>query len=115
MGMFDQLYYNDHEYQTKDTPDQALSNYKIEHDQDDGHQYLWLQEYDVEWIKDENHIFGGYEEQSNHRWVKCDDFTGDIVFYREVDKTYTKWHQYTASFINGKMTEITKWEGSDYE
>jgi hypothetical protein len=43
MGMFDQLYYKGVEYQTKDTPNQLLTNYKIEADQDSGHEYLWEQ------------------------------------------------------------------------
>jgi hypothetical protein len=115
MGMFDQLYYKDVEYQTKDTPNQALSNYKIEVDQDSGHEFLWLEHYDVEWVKDEGHIFGMYENQSNHHWVRCDDFDGNIVFYRNVDKTYKKWNQYSALFMNGRMIKLTKWEGEDYE
>ena len=114
MGMFDQLFYKDEEYQTKDTPDQALSNYKIETDEQ-CNDYLWVEEYDVELIKDEDHIFGCYMEHSNHHWVRCDDFTGNILFYRNVDKTYKKWNQYNAMFIKGKMVFIYKWEGDDYE
>ena len=113
--MFDQLYYKDVEYQTKDTPDQALSNYKIEADQDSGHEYLWLEHYDSEWIGDEDHIFGMYEQQSNHHWVRCDDFDGSIVFYRNVDKTYKKWNQYSALFMDGRVIKLTKWEGENYE
>lgn len=115
MGMFDQLFYKDVEYQTKDTPDQALSNYKIEADSVSGHEYLWLEHYDVEWIKDEGHIFGMYEQQSNHRWVRCDDFDGNIVFYRNVDRTYSKWNQYSALFMDGRMIKLTKCEGDEYE
>ena len=115
MGMFDQLYYKDVEYQTKDTPDQALSNYMIEVDKESGHEYLWLEKYDSEWIKDEGHIFGAYIQESNHQWVRCDDFDGNIVFYRNVDKTYKKWNQYSALFMNGKVIKLTKWEGENYE
>ena len=114
MGMFDYINYKDQEYQSKDTPDQALSYYKIEADEN-GHEYLWLQHYDSEWITDEGHLFGAYEKQSNHHWVRCDDFTGNIVFYRNVDKTYKKWNQYNAFFIKGKLDYIYKWEGEDYE
>jgi hypothetical protein len=110
MGMFDYINYKEQEYQTKDTPKQYCEYYSIEADQESGHVYLWVEEYDAEWIESEEYFLGAYIKQSNHRWVRCDDFTGDIVFYREVDKTYKKWHQYTATFINGKMTEITKWE-----
>lgn len=115
MGMFDQLYYKDVEYQTKDTPNQLLSNYKIEVDQSDGHEYLWVEEYDSEWIMDESYLLGSYEKQSNHRWVKCDKFDGNIVFYRNVDSTYKKWNQYTALFMDGRVIKFTKHEGPDYE
>jgi hypothetical protein len=115
MGMFDYLYYEGKEYQTKDTPNQGLDKYKLEHDQVSGHLFLWVQEYDSEWVEDEGHIFGMYEKQSNHHWVRCDDFDGNICFYRNVDKTYKKWNQYSALFMNGKVIKLTKWEGADYE
>ena len=115
MGMFDTIKYKGEEYQSKDTPKQFCDQYKIEADQDSGHEYLWTEEYDAEWIQDDKHILGSYLKTSNHHWVCCDDFTGDIVFYRNVDRTYKKWNQYSASFVNGQMTKITKWEGSDYE
>jgi hypothetical protein len=46
--MFDHIQYNGNEYQTKDTPTQMCEHYKIETDQDDGHTYLWFEEYDSE-------------------------------------------------------------------
>ena len=115
MGMFDQLYYRDIEYQTKDTPDQALSNYKIDFDQESGREYLWLEHYDAEWIEDATQIFGAYMKHSNHHWVRCDDFDGSIVFYRNVDSTYKKWNQNSALFMNGMLIKLTKCEGDEYE
>jgi hypothetical protein len=115
MGMFDYINYKGQEYQTKDTPKQFCDKYKIEADQDSGHEYLWEQRCDSEWIEDEGHIFGAYIQESNHHWVRCDDFSGNIVFYRNVDKTYKKWNQYNAIFENGLLCEITKWEGEEYE
>jgi hypothetical protein len=114
MGMFDYINYKGEEYQTKDTPKQLCDKYKIETDEN-GDEYLWTEEYDAEWIVDENYFLGAYIKNSNERWERCDDFTGNIVFYRNVDKTYKKWNQYNAIFVKGKMIEITKWEGSEYE
>ena len=47
MGMFDNIQYQDQEYQTKDTPRQLLDNYKI-----DELGQLWVEEYDSEWVED---------------------------------------------------------------
>jgi len=107
MGMFDYIYYNDIQYQSKDTPDQALHEYKIEIDQNDGHAYLWLEEYDAHWVETTDHFLGGYLYQDNERWVLCDDFTGSINFYRSMNKEYSEWEEYTASFVNGQMANIT--------
>ena len=112
--MFDQLYYKDVEYQTKDTPNQSLDNYKIETDAQ-GNDYLWVEKYDVEWVDSEDGFFGGHIKHLNKHWVRCDDFDGNIVFYRNVDNTYKKWNQYSALFMNGKVIKFTKWEGNDYE
>ena len=77
MGMFDHIHYKGKEYQTKDTPLQTLDNYKIEQDQTSGHWYLWHEEYDAEWVAEEG-LFGGCIKQSNHRWLHCADFDGEI-------------------------------------
>jgi hypothetical protein len=114
MGMFDYIYYKGEEYQTKDTPKQFCDKYKIEADQDSGHECLWTELFDSEWVTDENHLLGAYMKTWNHHWVK-DEYTGNIVFYRNVDKTYKKWNQYNAIFENGLLREITKWEGEEYE
>jgi hypothetical protein len=104
MGMFDNIRYKGRDYQTKDTPAQMLDNYKIEQDQDSGHWYLWHEEYDAKWVDDES-LFGGSIEQSNHRWQHCDDFDGNIRFYwyRSEDDQ----EEYRALFMNGQMLKIT--------
>lgn len=104
MGMFDNLEYQGTQYQTKDTPLQTLDNYKIEQDPDSGDWRLWHEEYDAEWIQVPGQLFGGTLQQSNHRWVCCDDFDGLIRFYwyrSEEDQ-----EEYQALFMDGKMLKI---------
>ena len=113
MGMFDHLYYEGHEYQTKDTPNQSLDNYKIEHDQCSGHIFLWREDYDAEWVEGEG-LFGGSLRQFNQRWVHCWDFDGNIRFYRE-DKDNGGWEkdawiEYSALFMDGKLLRIKRVE-----
>ena len=100
MGMFDYITYKDERYQTRDTPNQSLENYTIREDDT-----LWVEEYDSEWIDDEG-LFGGSIKQSNHRWAPCSDFDGNIRFYRNLDKEYKHWLEYTALFMDGKMLKI---------
>ena len=121
MGMFDWLKYQEEEYQTKDTPAQSLDNYKIEQDQTSGHWHLWHEDYDAEWKEDADRFSGGYIKHFNQRWVCCDEFDGEIRFYRE-DKNNggyynNRWIEYKALFMNGQMLKIkevfdeplTKW------
>lgn len=111
MGMFDQVYYEGKEYQSKDTPAQALDNYKIEHDQCSGHIYLWHQEYDMKWVESGGFL-GQSIETSNHRWVCCHEFDGNIRFYRAAldDKRKSwkqnAWIEYSALFMDGKLLRI---------
>ena len=111
MGLFDHLYYEGHEYQSKDTPAQALDNYKIERDQDSGHIYLWHEEYDAEWVDGEG-LFGGSIKTSNHRWVCCHEFDGNIRFYRAALKDKHEswkqdaWIEYSALFMDGKLLRV---------
>lgn len=108
MGMFDYLNYQGHEYQTKDTPKQCLDRYKLEQDQTSGHWYLWLEEYDYEWIKEPDHLLQGYLHQYNHRWVKCKDVTATINFYREGERGYKNndWIVWEAAVVDGQMMSI---------
>jgi hypothetical protein len=108
MGMFDNIHYRGREYQTKDTPLQTLDNYKIAQDQYTGHWWLWHEEYDAEWVVGEG-LFGGSIKKSNHRWVHCSDFSGDIRFYY-----YTREEgreEYLATFLEGHMRKIRMLEG----
>lgn len=103
MGMFDNLEYQGRPYQTKDTPLQTLDNYKIEQSQDDGHWYLWHEEYDSEWVEGEG-LFGGSIRQSNERWVCCHDFDGLIRFYYY--RSEEDQEEYEALFMDGRMLKI---------
>jgi hypothetical protein len=111
MGMFDYIHYEGKEYQTKDTPNQWLNNYKIEHDQDSGHQYLWREEHDSKWVEDEG-LFGGSIVEFNQRWVCCHEFDGNIRFYRPaLENKHESWKQdawieYSALFMDGKLLRI---------
>ena len=112
--MFDTIRYQGDEYQTKDTPAQGLDNYKIEQNLEEGHWYLWYEEYEAEWIEEEGRFFGGYLNRSNERWVLCDSFDGLVRFYRE-DKEKggykaDAWIEYRALFMNGQMIKITRIE-----
>jgi hypothetical protein len=110
--MFDNLEYQGEQYQTKDTPSQLLDNYKIEQDLTSGHWLLWHEEYDADWVDDEDRFGGGYMKQSNHRWVPCADFDGNLRFYRHALETqqeswkHNAWIEYRALFMDGKMIKI---------
>lgn len=101
--MFDNIEYRGRQYQTKDTPRQALDLYKIEQDQDSGHWYLWYEEYDAEWVEGEG-LFGGCIRQSNQRWVRCDDFDGVVRFYWY--KSEQDQEEYESLFMDGRMLKI---------
>ena len=105
MGMFDHIRYKGRDYQTKDTPAQMLDNYKIEQDQTSGHWQLWHEEYDAEWVDCEGGFLGGELRQSNHRWVHCWDFDGNIRFYWY--RSDTDQEEYRALFMDGQMLKIT--------
>jgi hypothetical protein len=103
MGMFDNIEYRGREYQTKDTPEQSLDNYKIEQDPESGAWHLWHEEYDAEWVESEG-LFGGSIKQSNHRWICCDDFDGEIRFYYY--RSNEDQEEYRALFMDGRMLKI---------
>ena len=108
MGMFDHIRYNGHEYQTKDTPAQLLDYYDIHEDGT-----LWHNNYDCEWVEEEGHLLKGYLRQFNERKEFCANFIGEIRFYRNIDKKYTKWEEFSAYFVNGKMREIHQISGEN--
>jgi hypothetical protein len=101
MGMFDYLNFKGHDYQSKDTPNQWMANYEI---REDG--TLWVEESDGEWIKDENSLLGGYIKESNHRWVQVENYTGEIRFYRHLDKEYKVWEEFSAYFVQGQLKHL---------
>lgn len=107
MGMFDHIQYRNQEYQTKDTPNQCIDYYKIETNPNDLHSYLWLQKYDSDWVESDDHITGGYLDRTNERWELCHDFSGTLVFYRSLNKEYSDWEEYSATFANGQVIDIT--------
>ena len=108
MGMFDNIEYKGDQYQTKDTPCQSLDNYKIEQSQDDGHWYLWHEEYDSEW-DDHEGLFGGSIRQFNQRWVACEDFDGSLRFYWYISEEDQE--VYEALFMDGQMLKIKLTQG----
>lgn len=109
MGMFDNIEYRGREYQTKDTPAQLLDKYKIEQDQDSGHWFLWHEEYDAKWVEDDGSLFGSSIQQTNHRWVQCSDFDGEIRFYYY--RTDEDQEEYKALFMDGQMLKIRCTQG----
>lgn len=106
--MFDTIRYNDHEYQTKDTPAQCLEYYEIRSDE------LWYKKTKREWTEDEGSLFGGYLKEVSHEWVFCNDFDGGIYFYREnTDQggwKNDKWVEYKALFMDGRMIKCERIE-----
>ena len=107
MGMFDYLYYDGKEYQSKDTPAQLCDRYKIEREQVSGRMYLWHEAYKAEWIRNEKTISGYELKTSDHHWVHCNDFDGVINFYRQ-DRPIEAWVEYKALFMNGVALKLEK-------
>jgi hypothetical protein len=106
MGMFDYINYGGNEYQTKDTPAQALDTYEIRNNE------LWHKKVELRWNKDDDHMFGGHFEEISHEWVFCKDFDGVIRFYRE-DKENggykkNKWIDYKVLFMNGRIIKFER-------
>jgi hypothetical protein len=104
MGMFDNIEYRGRQYQTKDTPNQMLDNYKIEQDQDSGHWYLWHEKYECDWVEEADRFGGGYLKQYNHHWVCCHEFDGLVRFYYY--KSEEDQEEYQALFMDGRMLKI---------
>ena len=101
MGMFDYLNFKGHQYQSKDTPRQVMDQYEI---REDG--TLWVHSYDCEWVEDKNDWLGGRLNHFNYRWEQLEGFTGEIVFYRNLDKEYKIWEEYSAYFVKGKLMHL---------
>jgi len=96
--MFDYINYKGNQFQTKDTPAQALDNYELR-----GDGTLWYENYDAEWVEEES-IFGGHLKKNNKRWEQCKDFTGIISFYRSIGKE--DWEEFEGTFAEGKLINL---------
>lgn len=107
MGMFDYIKFGGQEYQTKDTPNQLLDYYEIRG------LFLYEEQYRSEWVDDENSLFKGFMQKFDEKWVKNETFTGEIRFYRHLDKEYKTWEEYSAYFVKGKMEKLIKFENDD--
>jgi len=104
MGMFDHLYYEGKEYQTKDTPEQALDTYEIRGNE------LWWRKTEHDWVEDKDAMFGGYLQETSHEWIFCKNFDGLIRFYREDEDNggykNNAWIEYKALFMDGKIIKF---------
>jgi len=112
MGMFDYVQFQGEQYQSKDTPNQMMDKFKIEVDQESGQEYLWVEEYDCEYIKDEERLLGGYLRQFNEHWVFMEDFDGLIKIYKQSDDK-KKWITYKFLFMNGRMIKKQYFEENE--
>lgn len=105
MGMFDYVSYNGFQYQSRTTPAQCLYEYKIQMDVETGLVSLWVEEHDS------NPLFD--YEKINPRWVLCANFTGEVRFYRSLDKSRTKWEEYSAYFLKGRLREFHRLDDNE--
>lgn len=122
---------NDLVYQTKDTPSQFMDNYEI---REDGS--LWYEYYELEdrsavglWLKknpDKTYddapkylkkggfprVFLGKLSKRNKKWVKVDNFIGEIRFYSSVkdknEPAKDKWTEWSAYFEQGKLVRLNQ-------
>lgn len=128
MGMFDEIVCDielprigktDMVFQTKDTPEQYIDQYKI-----DGEGRLWHEAYDIvdkseaaKWRAehpDEPEPDWGWEaylgsmSRNNKRMEPC-DMTGEVRFYTHIGKgSDGEWFEFSAYFIDGEMQSLTE-------
>ena len=107
MGMFDHITYEGIQYQTKDTPDQGISDYEIRGNE------LWYRNVKYEWVdNEESFLFGGHLKEISHQWEFCKDFDGAIRFYREDTANggwkNDAWIEYKTLFMDGKMIKCER-------
>ena len=103
MGMFDWVTYNGFRYQSKDTPDQMLTEYEIRSDGT-----LWVEKSDDEWVDDDSP--GGCRIiRNNVRWEPCTDFDGKVVFYYFA--TNEQEQIYESLFMDGQLLKIKQTRG----
>lgn len=110
MGMFDYLVVElvlpdgtppEKVFQTKSL-DCVMKTFVITHNGE-----LYKEEWDYEYVSDPEHLLGGYERKipSSYRREYLPNFSGHIIFYD--GKVNGKWRDYTALFVNGKLTAIS--------
>lgn len=68
---FDQVY----TFQTKCTPCQCMTTYKITEDGS-----IWVKRIKQEWVEADN-FSGGYFKETDAQWVLCEHYNGIITFY----------------------------------
>lgn len=93
-------------YQTKDTEAQFFNLYEIRKDGT-----LWHEAYDIE-DKSNPNAKGimklvGCMTKVNKKWEQVEK-TGEIKFYRTIDKNHDKWLEFSAYFVKGKLNQIHK-------
>jgi len=102
--------WSNHQYQTKDTPNQFLDQYEI---REDG--TLWVEEYDVEDQSDPNAEdfakFLGCMTRVNKRWVQLYDVKGEVRFYDCLSWSNEKpddsgWIEWSAYLVKGVVSQI---------
>jgi len=106
MGMFDHITFEGNKYQTKDTPDQGISDYEVRENE------LWYRKVKYQWVENNESLFGGFLEEISHQWEFCNNFDGAIRFYRE-DKENGGWKndawiEYKTLFMDGKMIKCER-------
>lgn len=99
MGMYDYLYYEGDEYQTRDTPSQWMRKYKIE----DGKLY--------EDVINDQDPYSYCIPKTQYEF--CSSFDGVINFYRNISEERGKyvWLEYKALIMDGnviKFNEVKK-------
>ena len=116
------------EYQTTDIPKQFLDVFEI---REDG--TLWVKDYDFEdqsergkWLKDHpgepEPPFDFWKSwvwsmtPTNERWLRVEDFIGEIVFYTSVGERKNgdyRWIEFSAYFNKGQLKELNLIKNGD--
>jgi hypothetical protein len=107
MGMYDYIHVEcelpievpcEAKWQTKDTPSQFLDDYYLT-----AKGRLEYDDYEEEIEYNEEAPFGFYVHRKNVHRTFCEDFTGSIRFYDEIEG---KWYEFYAFIENGKVLKI---------
>ena len=96
MTVFDYIIFNGEIYQTKDTPKKLFNKYKIAFDKETDEYKLYREDDRIKYII-------GFFEKSSFSWTFCDNFTGELTFYRNLDEHTEMYYSY---FHNGILIKI---------